>query len=305
MFPADYVSYLTLFGFLVSSSVLTLYFLNLWKTEKQSVEQFPVLPGSRMRYLFLKVLLFANFLRPISIVLELFVVESAVKSFRTWFRDVAMTFPSLIFLSAYSVVILFWAQIYKAATLQSSQYLKYVCIFANCLVYIIFTVIVILTLHMNAWKEVREYLLITQSVLYILTSCFLFNYGIKIAGHLSERRSAQRKHVIRRILVITCTVPLLLFVRGLYCGLVSLNFLHHSPEKLLTKRRFDDFVYFSTELVPSILFIFTFWPNQPSTNLLQEEQYSSVLSSESILSSHLIEYKDEDLPIEISIEQQL
>ena len=285
LFTPDTIGYLAAFLF-ASLSFSLLFYLKHFVPSKPSA----ALAGTEMRTLFLKMLAFSNGLRCISILVDILVrhqVKQAAlsESWKTWVRDVFMDLPTLMFMTAYSVVILFWAQVYYAAVLVQFPLLKFIFIFVNISSYTLFFVILLITLHMEAWTQVRAYLLILVSTLFIVCSCLLFNFGVKIAGHLSERRSIalSRRHIIRRIVVLTASVPFILAIRGFYGFLVAFNIVEAAP-KNISRLVWDVGVCLSTELLPSLLCVFTFWPASGSTAQEQlSPQFSSILSSESML----------------------
>ena len=248
--------------------------------------------GTEMRLLFLKWLCVSNLLRGISILVDVAVKDSLLdESWKTWTRDVFMALPSLSFITTYSIVVLFWAQIYYAAILVSYPLLKPFFYFSNCAAYTAFTIILLITLDMEAWRAFRVYLLLLLSLLYLLCAALLFNYGVKVAGHLAERRAVtgggRTGGLIRRIVTLTSTVPLLLLLRGLFCLLLGSGII--TTSNLCTKigvsrLLWDNLTYFTTELLPSLLFIFMFWPNSDKN----PEEFNSVFSSESMITSPLL-----------------
>ncbi|EER04956.1 conserved hypothetical protein [Perkinsus marinus ATCC 50983] len=94
------------------------------------------LTGGRTRFLFLLTLCISNAARALSLIFDAVIhlevrMHNLNHPVQAWTNDVFMTFPSLLFLSTYSIVILFWAQVYYAAVLVSHPLLRPVCIFIN------------------------------------------------------------------------------------------------------------------------------------------------------------------------------
>jgi hypothetical protein len=152
---------------------------------------------------------------------------------------------------------------------------------------------------MSAWEELSEYLYLLLGSLYVICSIGLFVFGVRVAGNLSERRErstvsgtavSSRRSIIRRVVLLTATCPLILMLRGVYSLLVGSSLLSTFWPPSISRVAWDSIVYFFSELVPSLLFIFMFWPSsEPASS---SEIFSSIFSSsgaaESLLASPLL-----------------
>lgn len=253
-----------------------------------------VLTGTEMRMTFVTCLAAANLSRAVSIIINVFVREEVKsltldESWKLWVREILMALPSLIFITSYSVVILFWAQVYYAAIMVSFPLLRPLFIFANIAAYGLFTVIALITLHMSAWQEVSQYMYLLLGTLYILSSIGLFIFGVRVAGHLSERRASSRSGIIRRVVLLTATCPLILLLRGCYSLSVGSGLISTSWPRVISRVAWDAGLYLISELLPSLLFIFMFWP---SSEPVATDVFSSIFSSGPELASPLLKPED-------------
>jgi len=237
--------------------------------------------GGETRLVFMGMLALSNITRGVILLIEGFTQQDKQlhKSVRTWVRDFLMSLPTLFFLSTYSVVILFWAQVYYASVLVSFPLLKPIVVFINISVYVVFSVIACLTLLLMAWDEFRQYLFFLLGILFIFCGMSFFYYGVKVAAQLSERNKqlSRKSRIIRRVIVLTSSVPIILLARGGYCLLVGLGFLTGSAPWNLSKLSWDALNVFATEFLPSILMLSVFWPGSPRADD-QYEPASSLLS---------------------------
>ena len=237
------------------------------------------LAGSEMRVVFLTILAIANLARAASIFIDVAVrrevkASALAPSWKSWVREVLSCLPSLFFASAYSSVVLFWAQVYYAAVMIPFPLLRPTFAFVNAGVYAIFTVIALITLHMAAWTQAVIYINILLGVVFIADAIGLFVFGVRVASHLSERRErlAMRRGLIRRVLLLTTTVPLVLLLRGSYCLLRG--YLGGNPLNV-ARLAWDVLLFTVSECLPSLLFIFAF-----RAGAEQQEDGESFWSSE-------------------------
>jgi hypothetical protein len=237
--------------------------------------------GGETRLLFMGLLALSNISRAISLCIEAFTQQDKQiqKSVRTWVRDFVMSLPTLFFLTTYSVVILFWAQVYYASVLVSFPLLKPIVVFINIAAYVVFSVIACLTLLLMAWTEFRQYLYFLLGVLFVFCGFNFFYYGVKVSAQLLDRNKqlSRKTRIIRRVIVLTSTVPIILLVKGIYCTAVGLGFLSTTAPWGLSRLSWDCSNFLVTELIPSILMLFVFWPGSPRADAY--EPPSSLLTS--------------------------
>ena len=237
--------------------------------------------GAETRLVFMGMLALSNFARALTLCVEGFTQQDKAlqKSVRTWVRDFLVSLPTLFFLSTYSVVILFWAQVYYASVLVSFPLLKPIVVFINIAVYVVFAVIACLTLLLMAWTEFRQYLYFLLGILFIFCAANFFYYGVKVAAQLLDRNKqlSRKSRIIRRVIVLTSSVPLVLFVKGVYCSAIGLGFISGSPPLNLSRLSWDCTNFLLSEFVPSVLMLCVFWPGSPRADAY--EPPSSLLSS--------------------------
>ena len=237
--------------------------------------------GGETRLIFMGMLALSNVSRAITLGIEAFTQtdKQLQKSVRTWVRDFLVSLPTLFFLTTYSVVVLFWAQVYYASVLVSFPLLKPIVVFINIAVYAIFAVISCLTLLLMAWGEFRQYLYFLLGVLFLFCAINFFYYGVKVAAQLSERNKqlSRKSRIIRRVVILTSSVPIVLFIKGIYCSAVGLGFSSGLPPSNFTRLSWDCLNFFVSELLPSVLMLSVFWPGTPRADAY--EPPSSLLTS--------------------------
>jgi hypothetical protein len=237
--------------------------------------------GGETRLLFMGMLSLSNISRAVALCIECFTQQDKQiqKTVRTWVRDFLMSLPTLFFLSTYSVVILFWAQVYYASILVSFPLLKPIVVFINIAVYVVFAVIACLTLLLMAWSEFRQYLYFLLGILFLFCGLNFFYYGVKVSAQLLDRNKqlSRKSRIIRRIIVLTSTVPLVLIVKGVYCTSVGVGLLSSTAPWGMSRLSWDCANFFFTEFVPSVLLLVVFWPGSPRADAY--EPPSSLLTS--------------------------
>ncbi|EEA06659.1 uncharacterized protein CMU_013340 [Cryptosporidium muris RN66] len=190
-----------------------------------------------------------------------------------WSFCLLRTFPCLLHLSSYSVVILFWAHVYYTAILINTPYMVFFFVVTNIIVYMLYIVTAILFLVLNHLLTFIPYALFLIGILYILVSISLLYFGWKVTSHLSRRTSSGtvlRYNVIQRVLFLTVFCPLLLICRGSLSimqavyhitGLpVNLQIIDNSPLG-------DTCLFLATELLPSIIVLVSFWQKRSPPTL--------------------------------------
>ncbi|EER00211.1 hypothetical protein Pmar_PMAR017069 [Perkinsus marinus ATCC 50983] len=239
------------------------------------------LTGSRTRKLFLIGLCLSNLARAVSMIIDA-VVHTEVRehvwehSVQGWTNYFLMVFPSLLFLSTYSIVILFWAQVYYAAILVSYPLLRPVCLFFNIAVY-------------NS-QPIYDSPIAPQ---------------IQVSSQLKDRSRRQRsvvgvstteasknRAVLNRVLVLTVTCPIIFLVRGVLSLLYGVGFMRTYGPASVDRLAWDSLVYCITEWIPSLLIVIVFWPATRPSNRAggdgQRSDYGDQSSSYDSLVSPLL-----------------
>jgi hypothetical protein len=237
--------------------------------------------GGETRLLFMGMLSLSNISRAITLCIEGITQQDKLiqKSVRTWVRDFLMSLPTLFFLTTYSVVILFWAQVYYASVLVSFPLLKPIVVFINIAAYVVFAVIACLTLLLMAWSEFRQYLYFLLGILFLFCGFHFFYYGVKVSAQLLDRNKqlSRKSRIIRRVIVLTSTVPIILISKGVYCTAVGVGFLSTAAPWDMSRLTWDCTNFFLTEFIPSVLMLLVFWPGSPRADAY--EPPSSLLTS--------------------------
>ncbi|CRG99293.1 conserved Plasmodium membrane protein, unknown function [Plasmodium relictum] len=189
------------------------------------------------------------------------------------------TFPTYFFLSSFTIIIVFWSQVYYASILVSFPYLQPLYIFLNILVYTINIVLASLTFFMKTFTDYIYYNYILESIIDYLIAIGFIYYGIKVTKKLKEKSKgiSRKKSIIRRILSLSVILFIILSLKGLYsfwCFFSDSNF-YNSYLDLPTS---DAIIYFISECIPSLLIISTFQPNKEKNTL--NIQYTTPLCSE-------------------------
>ncbi|KAH8581628.1 uncharacterized protein ELE39_001758 [Cryptosporidium sp. chipmunk genotype I] len=234
----------------------------------------------RTRVCFILLCLLANITRTISIII-LDLTLPIVSEYRfflknetnieEWSLDLLRTLPSLVYLSSYSVVVLFWAHVYYTSILISTPQMVSFFIVINTIIYGLYIIGVVISLFSNIFSFVTfSTFLLTVS--YISISISMLYYGIKVVSHLTRRAASGtilRYNVIQRVLFLTIFCPVLLFIRGVISGVQFIYSVVGVPIyfKLLDKTPIgDSLIFILTELFPSIVIVVSFWQKiSPST----------------------------------------
>ncbi|KAF4657898.1 hypothetical protein FOZ61_005996 [Perkinsus olseni] len=297
--------------FLVVSILLARQLIRQKREEKRADAIPPIsLTGGRTRFFFLLALCISNAARALSLIFDAVIhlevrMHNLNHPVQTWTNDVFMTFPSLLFLSTYSIVILFWAQVYYAAVLVSHPLLRPVCIFINIAVYGVFLIISIVTFLLSAWKEYNQYIYFVVGLLYITCSILFFYYGLQVSGQLRDRSRRQlsgsarqlgqsrNKSVINRVLVLTLTCPLIFLLRGMSGVLYGVGLIKTVCPPSIDRQAWDSMVFFLTEWIPSVLILFVFWPASRRSPTMSHRSSIDVSSNGSLTSPLLEPQQDQ------------
>ncbi|OII71723.1 uncharacterized protein cubi_00530 [Cryptosporidium ubiquitum] len=234
----------------------------------------------RTRVCFILLCLLANVTRTISIIiLDLtwpivseyrFLLENGT-NIEEWSLDLLRTLPSLVYLSSYSVVVLFWAHIYYTSILISTPQMISFFIAINTIIYGFYIIGMAVSLFSNL-LSFAGFSMFLLAILYISISISMLYYGIKVISHLTRRAASGtilRYNVIQRVLFLTIFCPILLFIRGIISGIQCIYSIIGVPAyfKIFDKTPIgDSLIFILTELFPSIVIVVSFWQKiSPST----------------------------------------
>eukprot|EP00922_Rhytidocystis_sp_ex-Travisia-forbesii_P071197 GHVS01106273.1.p1 GENE.GHVS01106273.1~~GHVS01106273.1.p1 ORF type:complete len:697 (-),score=114.47 GHVS01106273.1:541-2631(-) len=236
------------------------------------------LTGGKTRTFFICLLVLANFARAISLgflgyllshepsgVLQGSAAITAADQHQ-WLLTILRSAPSLLFLSTYSVVILFWAQVYYAAILVSLPLLKPCFVFINIAAYTVYVSAVVLTHLLQAYAELATYAAFLIGIFYSATALGVAYYGVKVSNKLSERskQPSRKNSIIRRVLFLAIVCPLAFLLRGLYSLAFAVNILPQFYPSSVTHPSWDALIFLVTEWLPSVMILAVFWHRRPS-----------------------------------------
>ena len=224
--------------------------------------------GWEMRKKFHVCLFLALGLRAISIVLEMFYGKvptspghssySHSGSDDDWVLSILHVIPSLLFLSTYSLLILFWAQLYYAAWGGSYTSLKPLFFISNSVIYIAFVAVAGYTAASNKRSDFRKYSLYILGVTYFICAVFMIYYGSRVAAQLRPRSTVgsypARRMVLRRV-VMLCTICSGVFLlRSTYCFVADTVWASSGgyPPSWSNPLDFDALFYVIMELIPGV-----------------------------------------------------
>ncbi|EAK88822.1 hypothetical protein [Cryptosporidium parvum Iowa II] len=234
----------------------------------------------RTRVCFILLCLLANITRTISIIIldltwpivsEYRLLLKNETNIEEWSLDLLRTLPSLVYLSSYSVVVLFWAHVYYTSILISTPQMVSFFVAINTIIYGLYIIGMVVSLFSNilSFASISMFLL---AISYISISISMLYYGIKVVSHLTRRAASGtilRYNVIQRVLFLTIFCPVLLFIRGIISGVQCIYSIIGFPTyfKIFDKTPIGDSVIFIlTELFPSIVIVVSFWQKiSPST----------------------------------------
>ncbi|EAA17404.1 putative cell division protein [Plasmodium yoelii yoelii] len=152
------------------------------------------------------------------------------------------TIPTYFFLSSFTIIILFWSQVYYSSMLVTSQHLKSYYIYINFSGYIINLLFAIIEYLLSSFKNYIYFNFIFESLVdYSIAISFLY-YGVKI-------------------LSLAIVMFVILSLKGLY------SFWCFTNDGELYKAQYDvptydALIYFISECIPSIFIIYTFQSNK-------------------------------------------
>ncbi|EZG67817.1 putative transmembrane protein, partial [Gregarina niphandrodes] len=97
-----------------------------------------------------------------------------------WSYDLLVTVPSIIMLSSFSVIALFWAQVYYTSRFMVLHHSQFVFWFLNIGVYSILFVVAAMTKLLAAFEELRIYNALLLSALFLCVGIAFSLYGLKV-----------------------------------------------------------------------------------------------------------------------------
>lgn len=219
------------------------------------------LSGEKTRSCFLLLLFGACVLRLASLVA--FVYYPPLTD-APWIYDSLLMLPSLVFLTSFSVIALFWAQVYYTSRFMVLNHSQFLFWFLNVGVYSIVFVVAAMTHLLGASDELRIYNSLILALLNISIGSSFGWYGLKVAfqfsGNLDTRAfDARRSAVVRRVLILSTFAPLAFWIRGVYEANIGLRIVGDVWRGLSCKF-WDIAMMIVSEWFPAQLVLTLFWP---------------------------------------------
>ena len=218
--------------------------------------------GWATRKVFHLLLFVANLSRGIALVVEILLQDSLAKK-DAWFMSLAHAFPDLAFLSTYSFLVLFFAQLYYSSQGRVVANLHSYFFFANASVYLVCVVIAIYTGPTGS-SRYAQFRLILEYVLgsiFAISGLGVLYYGCSIIKELEKSGAVtypEQRTVLKRVR-IACLVCVTLFLSRAIYGMV---FAAHSSADMgyphgWQRERYlvDGIEYALVELIPSVVIL--------------------------------------------------
>eukprot|EP00920_Eleutheroschizon_duboscqi_P024864 GHVT01061585.1.p1 GENE.GHVT01061585.1~~GHVT01061585.1.p1 ORF type:complete len:388 (-),score=77.18 GHVT01061585.1:612-1775(-) len=239
---------------------------------RKEVEQ----PGANTRNLFVAFLFASCFARCLSLLClgyldsQIFVSSSSASpsaspcinaEWLLWLIYLMKLLPSLLFLATYSIIALFWAQVFFAATLVAKPNLSLMAGLLNGLVFGLLIVIGVATYVAHSFTSFLLYSSALIGAAYAATAVAFAYYGIKVAGQLSERSKLRERtrSVIRRVFFLAVSCPFVFALRAAYSTAFVLEVAMHAHTVETRAAGWDNVVWLVCEWVPSVIILITFW----------------------------------------------
>ncbi len=184
-----------------------------------------------------------------------------------WMLAVLHTIPSLFFLTTYSLLILFWAQLYYAAWGGSYSSLRPLFYLSNAIIYIAFVSVAAYTIadpHASR-EDFRTSALYILGITYFICAAFMVYYGSRVAAQLRPRSRSSgttgsytaRKMVLRRVTLLCAVCATVFCLRSAYCfvALYSSWSKYEGYPPSVNHDTFDAIFYVLMELIPGIFIL--------------------------------------------------
>lgn len=180
--------------------------------------------GAKMRRKLVTGLLVANVVRCLALVAELCAQEGAGPSFLQelsldqlqWLWDLITLLPAVVFLSTFSVVVLFWAQLHYTTTITPLQLLDCLFVCLNIACYVLVVAIAVTTFLLGAYTHLRIYMLCIIGFLNLVVALSFFYYGLMVVLGLKDiaRKKSPNKRLVLRVIVLLVVCPVALVSRS-------------------------------------------------------------------------------------------
>eukprot|EP00919_Chromeraceae_sp_WS-2016_P060072 GHVR01142725.1.p1 GENE.GHVR01142725.1~~GHVR01142725.1.p1 ORF type:complete len:311 (+),score=34.72 GHVR01142725.1:95-1027(+) len=240
--------------------------------------------GAMTRIIFGLLLCISCILRTISLIYGCFIVY--YDEFNpTWTLYICWTLPAVFFLSAFAVIVMFYAQVHYAVNLVRSSSITHTCLACILISFFLYILILIITLLSNKVDIFYICISVLLSILFTIMSIIFPLYSIRIATQLSStynsnNNSKSRKFsLIIRLWLLALLCPLLFALRAVYCAAVALSIVPNETSIV----SFDGLVFLMTEGLPSCLALCMFWQRRvPVDASIDSNEHSWIHSNDRV-----------------------
>lgn len=184
----------------------------------------PVNKGMQMRRTLVIFLLVANLARCLSLLAEralaaggpVPLIEDWGPQRRGWLSDLVALLPAVVFLSAFSVVVLFWAQLHYTTTIVPLPLLDCLFVCMNIACYLLVAAIAVCTFVLQAYSHLRTYMICIIGCLNAAVAVSFLYYGLMVVSALAEtaRKKLPQKRLTPRVVALSVVCPIALVIRG-------------------------------------------------------------------------------------------
>ena len=190
-----------------------------------------------------------------------------------WWLAFGHGLPDLFFLSTYSLLILFWAQLYYDSRPDASRrgrgrcaaqrWLRPLFVAVNVAAFAAFGAVAAVTGERREYARFRRWTFWVLAVGYGLGTLGVLFYGAKVARTLRPRSSVSyptRRMVLRRVIALCATLAVVFAIRCVFSLLVAADVLSNADGQgyvagITNRYAFDAWSYALVELVPSALIL--------------------------------------------------
>ncbi|KAH0476036.1 MAG: hypothetical protein KVP17_002946 [Porospora cf. gigantea B] len=216
--------------------------------------------GSRTRPIFLSLVAASLVTRLVFLCLSFFYKTTG--GFAVWLRVFCRTFPALVYFSAYSVIVAFWADTYFRSRLVDMPVMVLSSLFyVNIALYSGYLSVAVVTLLHQSYFSFRRVAMLFVGVGSLVVAAFWLIFGVRVKSQLGPAvTSGRSRNISLRMLLLCIICPSLLILQGVYNVLVCLNVVHrYYPLSGEMRAWWDAVVFLTCEWVPCIVIVFVFW----------------------------------------------
>lgn len=179
--------------------------------------------GLRMRRLLAMGIFAASVVRCLSLLMEIENQEGNLSTLHElgprqvqWLWDLISLLPAVAFMSAFSVVVAFMAQLHYIMSMVSLPLLDCFVVWLNVACYFLVLAVAVGTYLLCAYEHLRAYLSCLIGFLYAVLSWSLMYYGIMIMNQLGDalRKGHPAQLPVLRVLLVSVLCPLMLLIRA-------------------------------------------------------------------------------------------